>query len=598
MLRDQMQAHELIQSINGSEVECVNYVFFCFEIIKMNAIKTCFSSPVPLDLRQSQLVRGKTCGLHKRPRTTRCTLINDEASQLATLTKELSSYPDTVSRYSALIRLGARLPRAPSQALTSACRVGGCVSIVHVLAEIRDGRTYLYGSADSDVARGLVALLAIGTVGMTKSEFLALDAATIATVAGLPGAGGASRAAALTRILSHAQSQVRGELVQLPTTARKEDTAVLLSGGVDSAVALRLAKSSGARVRAFYLRIWLAENEAHLGSCPWEADVASARAVCEQAGVELETVGLQEEYRSRVVKYVVAEARAGRTPNPDVMCNSRVKFGAFFEYVGSRFDRVVSGHYARVKQEKDGVKLFTTADRVKDQTYFLAGLKQQQLRRVSFPLGEFTKDEVRNLAHDMNLPNATRPDSQGVCFLGKLKWTEFLRLHLGVEKGEFVCWDSGKVMGYHDGFWFYTLGQRKGIGLGATGPWYVVSKNVARNIVYISRNYWALDMERVEFRVESTSWISGCWPMNIGEQVEFYVKVRHGPNFHEALAMRVCEEGMVVKLKKSDKALAPGQFAVFYRDRECVGCGVIATHFKSPAWESHVEQALLLDPTV
>ncbi len=554
----------------------------------------CFTPPSPVRFRvtlPAKAKRRKRIEISKRPRVTRCTLVEDETPQLANLIHELSVHPDTVSRYTALIELGSRLPRATPQALTPTCRVTGCISTVHLLAESRDDRVYLSGSADSDVARGLVALLALGTAGMSKSEFLALDAKTLATAAGLPGIGSASRSAALSRILSHAQSQLRGDFSHFRESyTRQEDTAVLLSGGVDSAVALRLAQSTGARVRAFYLRIWLAEDEAHLGSCPWEADVAAATAVCEQAGVELETVPLQEQYRDRVVKYVVNEARAGRTPNPDVMCNSRVKFGAFYEYVGSRFDHIVSGHYARVRHEEDGAKLFISPDPVKDQTYFLAGLTQDQLSRVSFPLGEYRKEEVREFALEMNLPNAQRPDSQGVCFLGKLKWSDFLKLHLGSQQGEFVCWETGKVLGLHDGFWFYTLGQRKGIGL-SDGPWYVVSKSVDRNVVFVSKNYWALGMERVEFEVENTSWINGRWPMAVGEERNLRVKVRHGPNLHDAVVLRVDFERAVVRLTESNKALAPGQFAVFYHEKECLGCGIIASHFKQPALNARVDEA-------
>lgn len=490
----------------------------------------------------------------------------------------------------------------------------GCVSVVHVVVTLDDdGRVQIGGAADSRIARGVLALVAEGMSGMHSEKFLQVSASEVASAAGLPAnAGGASRAAALGRILSHAQTGVRlllspaspsAERASTPryTDTQPLETAVLLSGGVDSSVALRLAMQSGRRVRPFYLRVWLAEDEAHLGGeCPWAADVAAAEAVCEQAGVELEQVPLQDAYANGVVKYVVAEAKAGRTPNPDVMCNARVKFGAFLDFAGERFPRVVSGHYARVRRDESGrASLHTAPDAVKDQTYFLAGLSQAQVARAEFPLGRMQKPDVRRLARELDLPNRDRPDSQGVCFLGKLRWEDFLSLHIGVQPGDLVEFETGKVLGEHNGFWLFTLGQRKGIGLG-NGPWYVVSKDVERNVVFVSRRYWGdgVGLERDAFEVEDSNWISGDWPVGVGEEMGVKVKVRHGPRFGEAVLRRTGKDRGGVRLVGREKSLAPGQFAVFYDGDLCLGSAVICSEFAVPPYKVGKELETVASGTV
>ena len=246
--------------------------------------------------------------------------------------------------------------------------------------------------------------------------------------------------------------------------------AVLLSGGVDSSVALRLVKQAGhGDITAFYLKIWLEDELAYLGSCPWEEDLRYARDVCERADVSLQIVSLQTEYQERVVAAAVEELRSGRTPSPDIWCNQRIKFGLFFEKIDTGFDRIVSGHYARVEDHGDLRLLKRSPDAVKDQTYFLCALDQKQLRRLGFPIGHLKKNEVRRLAQEFDLPNRDRKDSQGICFLGKIRYPEFVRHHLGERAGELVELETGRTLAEHRGFWFYTIGQRKGIGL-AGGP--------------------------------------------------------------------------------------------------------------------------------
>ncbi len=307
--------------------------------------------------------------------------------------------------------------------------------------------------------------------------------------------------------------------------------AVLVSGGVDSSVALKLLKDQGHDVKAFYLKIWLEDELAYLGDCPWQEDLSYVTAVCEKLGVPLEVVSLQKEYHDRIVSYVIAEIKAGRTPNPDILCNQHIKFGAFYEKISElneNFDKIATGHYAQVIEQDNKFYLKTSPDLIKDQTYFLARLSQDQLSRALFPIGHLTKPELRELANQFDLPTKNRKDSQGICFLGKLKYSEFIKFHVGEKVGDLVEFETGKKLGTHKGFWFYTIGQRQGTGLSG-GPWYVVSKNTDTNTVFISRNYYTGNMQRDSLIIENCNWISGDPILKeSGEVKQFFVKLRHG----------------------------------------------------------------------
>uniref|UniRef100_A0A0E0CVZ6 tRNA-5-taurinomethyluridine 2-sulfurtransferase n=1 Tax=Oryza meridionalis TaxID=40149 RepID=A0A0E0CVZ6_9ORYZ len=317
--------------------------------------------------------------------------------------------------------------------------------------------------------------------------------------------------------------------------------AVLVSGGVDSSVALRLLHAAGHRCTAFYLKIWFQEDFRNFWSeCPWDDDLKYAQAVCDKIDVPLEVVHLSDEYWNHVA----------------------------IEKLG--FDYIASGHYAHVVHPSpDDVEgpsvLQLSKDKVKDQTYFLSHLSQTQLRRLLFPLGCITKDEVRRLAAQMDLPNQDRKDSQGICFLGKI----------GEMEGVLLEAETGDYLGTHRGFWFYTIGQRQGLRLPG-GPWYVVEKDVQNNVVFVSRNYYSLDKRRRTFRVGSLNWFSNSGPTN-NEQLK--CKVRHSPEFHDCTVTQeqTSENGviLVVRLSEDDQGLAAGQFAAFYRDNLCLGSGII-----------------------
>lgn len=348
--------------------------------------------------------------------------------------------------------------------------------------------------------------------------------------------------------------------------------AVLVSGGVDSSVALRLLQEQGHSLTAFYLKIWLEDELAFLGTCPWQEDLNYVEAVCKQLSVPLEVISLQKEYWENVVTHTVAEIKAGRTPNPDILCNQRIKFGVFYDKIPRTFDAVATGHYARVERNADGtVELHTTPDAIKDQTYFLSHLSQTQLARALFPLGEVTKADVRALAQQYNLPTKDRKDSQGICFLGKLKFSEFIKYHMGEKPGDLIEYETGNKMGTHQGYWYYTIGQRQGLGLGG-GPWYVVAKNVDDNTVYISKSYYAADKIRDSFVVTSCNWISG--EPTTGDML---VKLRHGPSFHKAQVSLLTDDSFSVQLTERDQGIAAGQYAAFYQGTRCLGSGVIAS---------------------
>lgn len=349
--------------------------------------------------------------------------------------------------------------------------------------------------------------------------------------------------------------------------------AVLLSGGVDSSVALRLLKDEGHELTAFYLKIWLQDEFSFLGECPWEEDLKYARGVCEQANVPLEVIPLQTEYWDNVVSYTITEIKEGRTPNPDIFCNSLIKFGEFYAKIDSSFEKVASGHYAKVEKLNGNYILKTSPDPIKDQTYFLAYLTQAQLSRALFPIGRFRKTEIRKLAEKYNLPTMARRDSQGICFLGQIKFKEFIKHHLGEVEGDIIDIESGKILGKHPGYYYYTIGQRSGLKLGG-GPWFVVKKDVKKNIVFISRENLSA-RERTEFPVGKLNWIVGNNP----SEKKLNVKIRHGARMFDCSIDWLDYSTLKVNLAEPDSGIAPGQFAVFYDNGICLGGGVILDDF-------------------
>ncbi len=365
----------------------------------------------------------------------------------------------------------------------------------------------------------------------------------------------------------------------MPNVTRPK-VAVLLSGGVDSSVALSLLHAENRYdLCAFYLKIWLEDELAYLGDCPWEDDLRYAREVTDSLGIPLKVIPMQSEYLSKVVAEALTELRQGHTPSPDIWCNERIKFGSFVDVIGPEYEKIASGHYAQVEAIDSAIDssispkfyLKQAPDPIKDQTYFLSRLSQAQLSRILFPIGHMSKQEVRAKAQELNLATQSRKDSQGICFLGKIHYRDFVKFHLGEKKGEIKDINSGKILGTHQGVWFHTVGQRQGLGLGG-GPWYVAKKALNENILYVSHGDDLQTVSRTRFEVAEFHWI----PEIPSSLKEFYdIKLRHGPHCVRAKLKEICDGRFEIELVEGDPGVAPGQSAIIYDGPYCLGGGYI-----------------------
>lgn len=346
--------------------------------------------------------------------------------------------------------------------------------------------------------------------------------------------------------------------------------AVLLSGGVDSSVVVYELARQGLQPDCFYIKIGPKDEEEW--DCTSEEDMEMASAVAAKYGCKLEVVDCHREYWDQVTAYTMEKVRAGLTPNPDVMCNRLIKFGAFHEKRGHDYDIIATGHYAQTELE-NGVKWLCTApDPVKDQTDFLAQICDWQLQKAVFPIGHYVKDEVRQIAEREHLVSAHRKDSQGICFLGKIDYNEYLRRYLGEAQGDVVELETGRVIGHHQGHWFHTIGQRKGLGLGG-GPWFVVKKDVEQNILYVSHGYDPETAYRQDFLVRDFHSLNGVTP-----PAEVTIKIRHTPEWHAATLEPQGQNDYVVHSSAPIHGVAPGQFCVIYdaRHHRCFGSAEIS----------------------
>ena len=349
--------------------------------------------------------------------------------------------------------------------------------------------------------------------------------------------------------------------------------AVLISGGVDSAVVVHQLKEQGKDLHLFYIRIGMDNDE---GDCSAEEDIEMCTLIAHRYGLPLEVVSLHEEYWDHVMEYALRTVEAGLTPNPDMMCNRMIKFGFFEERWGKDFDKTATGHYATT-EVVDGVKYLATAvDPVKDQTDFLAQITYDQLKHVMFPIGSLPKDEVRRIAEAAHLPNAHRRDSQGICFLGQIDYNDFIRRHLGERPGPIIELETGRKLGEHRGYWFHTIGQRKGLGLSG-GPWYVVRKNVDENVIYVSNGYGTAKQYGRTLRLDEMHFISGNPWDGVDGSVDIMFKNRHTPNIMRGKFTRIGERQWVIESEQDVQGIAPGQFAVIYdaHGHLCYGSGII-----------------------
>ncbi len=363
--------------------------------------------------------------------------------------------------------------------------------------------------------------------------------------------------------------------------------AALLSGGVDSSVAVHLLCEQGYRPDLYYIKIGMQEK-GYL-DCSQEEDLEIVTAMAHRYGLKYEVVDLQKEYWDNVVAYTIDKVKRGLTPNPDVMCNKLIKFGCFEEKVGHSYDKTATGHYATTIEENGKVWLGTTPDPVKDQTDFLAQIDYLQVSRLMFPIGGYMKQEVRHIAESAKLPSANRKDSQGICFLGKIDYNQFIEKYLGRREGNIIEMETGKILGRHQGFWFHTIGQRKGLGLSG-GPWFVCRKDVDDNVVYVSKGYNPEGQQADELRMHGFHFIT-CNPWEekdaagivtdrSTEGVEVLFKIRHVPELTRGRLVRETAGGDGWHLYSEEKinGVAPGQFCVIYSvdGRICYGSGEIA----------------------
>ncbi len=346
--------------------------------------------------------------------------------------------------------------------------------------------------------------------------------------------------------------------------------AVLLSGGVDSSVVVYEFASHGLHPDCFYIKIGPEEKEEW--DCSSEEDLEMATAVAARYGCKLQVVDCHKEYWSQVTRYTMDKVKAGLTPNPDVMCNRLIKFGAFDEKMGHDYDLIATGHYAQTEWI-DGKKWLTTSpDPVKDQTDFLAQIFQWQLKKAVFPIGHYVKNEVREIAEREHLINAKRKDSQGICFLGNINYDEYIRRYVGEKIGNVIELETGKKIGEHKGHWFHTIGQRKGLGLGG-GPWFVVKKDAERNILYVSHGYDPQTAYKSVFTIHGFGFLTEG-VSSLPERVTF--KIRHTPDCHMA-SVEATPDGFVIHSDAPIHGVAPGQFCVVYDadHHKCYGSGEI-----------------------
>ena len=346
--------------------------------------------------------------------------------------------------------------------------------------------------------------------------------------------------------------------------------AVLLSGGVDSSGVLYELVQQGLHPDCFYIKIGPEQEEEW--DCSSEEDLEMATAVAHRFGCKLEVIDCHKEYWDQVTKYTMDKVKAGFTPNPDVMCNRLIKFGAFHDKKGKDYDLIATGHYAQTEIINGKKWLVTSPDPVKDQTDFLAQIYDWQLKKAIFPIGHFQKDEVRVIAEREHLINAKRKDSQGICFLGKINYNDYIRKYLGENIGEVLELQTNKRIGQHKGLWFYTIGQRHGLGFGG-GPWFVVKKDVSNNILYVSKGYEPSSAFKSEFGVSDFHFLT--------EEVDLSnvtFKIRHTPEFHKARMEKINDNEYRLYSECPIHGVAPGQFCVVYDEEHhrCIGSGEIS----------------------
>jgi len=359
---------------------------------------------------------------------------------------------------------------------------------------------------------------------------------------------------------------------------KKKKVFVGLSGGVDSSVSAALLKRDGYEVMGVFIKAWYPD----FLNCTWKEDRRDAMRVCAMLGIPFLTINLEKEYKKEVIDYMVREYAEGRTPNPDVMCNKAIKFGGFFKKAMEMgADYVATGHYARVVESRNDddeviYKMLEAKDDNKDQTYFLWTLTQNELAHTLFPVGDIPKPQVRELATQFDLPTATKKDSQGLCFLGKVDLKDFLGHYFKEQQGDVIDDETGEVIGAHDGAWFYTIGERHGFKTFAETPdekpYYIISKNVKENTLTVTHKESVNSplMPTKEIRITNVNWISGVAPLR--KKISARMRYRQ-----ELVSCKVGQDadGLFVEFDVGQSIVSAGQSIVFYHAGECLGGAVV-----------------------
>ena len=388
---------------------------------------------------------------------------------------------------------------------------------------------------------------------------------------------------------------------------------VALSGGVDSSVAALILKKQGYHVIGIFMKNWYDESVTISNECPWLEDSNDALIISEKLGIPFQVIDLSKEYKKRIVDYMFREYKEGRTPNPDILCNKEIKFDVFLskaESLGA--DYIATGHYCRKKESKKGnkkiYKLIEGKDNTKDQSYFLCQLNQIQLSKVLFPIGDLKKTDVRKIANENGLITANKKDSQGLCFVGKIKLPEFLQQKLKIKRGKIIkvspdekifkkalkdvkdenylmksvqkykySESSGEMIGYHDGAHFFTIGQRKGLQVGGfKKPLFVIEKDVKKNIIYVGegKNHPGLYRKGLLIKNNDIHWVRPDLKIDLNTSEKVLARVRYRQPLKQAEIFRG-QEGLYLIFNKKQKAISSGQFAAWYKGKELVGSGVI-----------------------
>lgn len=338
-----------------------------------------------------------------------------------------------------------------------------------------------------------------------------------------------------------------------------------LSGGVDSAVAAALLKQQNYDVIGVYMKNWSRDIAGH--KCPWEEDLASARSVAAHLQIPLVVYDFEKEYFEKVTQYMISTYKKGQTPNPDVMCNSEIKFKIFLDRCLSEgADYIATGHYAQIND----YQLAKAKDQTKDQTYFLYRIDPRVANKIIFPLGNLLKTEVRSLAQKFNLPNYDRPDSQGLCFVGNIPMTDFLSEFIKPKSGPILD-EHNNELGQHNGAYAFTIGQRHGLGVGGGKPYYVYNINTQKNVVYVTSNEDSVLLNKSEFVIGDCKW----WQKLGNQPSALEVRVRYRSKLKKCKIAYMATDNYKVLLDKPERAIAPGQSAVFYDGKSVVGGGII-----------------------